>query len=725
MIISEVPSAGSRTSMPLFLALIKRRKYMLTIPTLAGLGMGLAGYSTAPWNYVSEAVLVLDVRRVQALPTESVVSPLPQDSPVLRTELDVINSRMMARNVIRRLESQGVAVLTDQPAKTLVSSWMDRFRYIFDGAAYAQLAAAPEINEPELSAIERRKTDILISNLRVTNDGRSYTIFITYRAPDPAYAAKVANAFGEAYLAHQIEVQQSATRRVSDWLGDKLVTLRSDLEASEKAAENFRQKAGLAEANGVTFQAQRVAALNAEIVASTGALSLAQARLQTAMVLRQGDDTPALAEILASPAIQALRLEEARVERRLAELRSTGAVKSAEIPALASEQAALKKQIGTEIDEIIKSLSNEIAIAQRRRNTMEATLLEAQNELSRADQAQVEAAQLEREANANRAIYESYLTRYKQTIEQDGIAAPEAQMISMAEPASARASPRLITWLLLGFGIGGVAAAAGTAFREATDGALRDSKALETTTGVPVAAMVPLLSPAEMQAVKTSAPDASTAFGRALGAIYASLHTGPSIDRGKAIAFLSEREGEGKSLLVAGLARALAAAGVKVVVVDTNFHSPQMAKQFEVNPAFFIDEIVKSNRSASDIICNDRISGVNIVAAQPKGVPSQILLAGKRFQGLISDLKASHDVVLIDTLGIEGSPDALLAAVAADRTILVTRADAVHLDAITVAVQNLSACGRKPEGIVLNRVRPQGKPGGLVRPMADLRRLFV
>lgn len=482
MIISEVPSAGARASLPQFLALIKRRKYMLIIPTLAGLGFGLAGYSTAPLSYVSEAVLALDVRRVQALPTESVVSPLPQDSPVLRTELDIINSRMMARKVIQHLESKGVVVLLDEPAKTLLSIWTERFRDLLDGAAYAQRTTPPIIHETQPSAVERRKTDLLLSNLRVTNDGRSYTIFISYRAPDPVYAAKVANAFGEAYLAHQIEVQQSATRRVSDWLGDKLVTLRADLEASEKAAENFRQKAGLAEANGVTFQAQRVAALNAEIVASTGALSLAQARLSTAIELRKKNDTPALSEVLASPAIQALRLEEAKVERRLAELQSTGAVKSAEIPSLISEREALRQQINAEVDQIIKSLSNEIAIAENRRNAMEENLHEAQKELSRADQAQVEAAQLEREANANRAIYESYLTRYKQTIEQDGIAAPEAQMISMAEPAGARASPRLLAWLLLGLGIGGAAAAAGIVVREALDGTSRDPKAPEKAT---------------------------------------------------------------------------------------------------------------------------------------------------------------------------------------------------------------------------------------------------
>lgn len=75
----------------------------------------------------------------------------------------------------------------------------------------------------------------------MNNDGRSYTIFISYRASDPVYAAKVANAFVTAYLDHQIDVQQSAARRVSEWLGEKLVTLRSGLEEAERAAEDFRQ----------------------------------------------------------------------------------------------------------------------------------------------------------------------------------------------------------------------------------------------------------------------------------------------------------------------------------------------------------------------------------------------------------------------------------------------------------------------------------------------------
>ncbi len=85
--------------------------------------------------------------------------------------------------------------------------------------------------------------DRLLGDLLVSNDGRSYTIFISYTAEDPDFAAAVANAFGEAYLSYQASVQSEATRQASEWLGAKLDDLRQRLEASEATAERFRRDA--------------------------------------------------------------------------------------------------------------------------------------------------------------------------------------------------------------------------------------------------------------------------------------------------------------------------------------------------------------------------------------------------------------------------------------------------------------------------------------------------
>ncbi len=214
---------------------IKRRRTLIIAPLLAGVAIGVIGYLMAPLSYVSESVLVLDMRRVQALPNESAITPLPQDSPVLRSELDIISSRMMARKVIDILQADNVNVPTAFRSGTVLSAPPENAKQV------------REARDVDAAARERQRIDLLLSRLRVNNDGRSYTIFISYRAPDPVYAARVANAFVTAYLDHQIDVQQSAARRVSEWLGEKLVSLRSDLEGAERAAEDFRQNRGLPE----------------------------------------------------------------------------------------------------------------------------------------------------------------------------------------------------------------------------------------------------------------------------------------------------------------------------------------------------------------------------------------------------------------------------------------------------------------------------------------------
>src|SRR5690606_12540633 len=139
-------------------------------------------------------------RRIQALSTEAVVSPLPQDSPALRSELDVIGSISMAAKVVARLEGEGVEVQTGTARGAAAST------------------AVPENARTVLDD----KIAHLISGLSVTNDGRSYTIYIDYTGPDPRLTARVADAFAETYIDQQGDIQRNETRRVADWLGGKL-----------------------------------------------------------------------------------------------------------------------------------------------------------------------------------------------------------------------------------------------------------------------------------------------------------------------------------------------------------------------------------------------------------------------------------------------------------------------------------------------------------------------
>lgn len=684
MIISDVSSGNARQPLADLLETIKRRRTLIIAPLLAGVAIGVIGYLMAPLSYVSESVLVLDMRRVQALPNESAITPLPQDSPVLRSELDIISSRMMARKVIDILQADNVNVPTAFRSGTVLSAPPENAKQV------------REARDVDAAARERQRIDLLLSRLRVNNDGRSYTIFISYRAPDPVYAARVANAFVTAYLDHQIDVQQSAARRVSEWLGEKLVSLRSDLEGAERAAEDFRQKSRLAGDPGqISFQAQRVAALNTEIVAATGAVSLAEARLRTAESLKTNNEAPALTEVLASPAIQSLRNEQARVERQLDELRSNGALKSAEIPVLTAERDALKQQVTAQVDEIIKSLSNEIKIARQRRSGLEDALTAAEADLAQANQAQVQAVQLDREANASRTVYESYLTRYKQLIEQDGIAVPEAQMISAAEPATAKASPNLANWLLLGLGLGGLVSLLATVSREAFDKIRPAQTASFILPGIPAATLLPLTPQLTVPMLVNRGLDPASAFGRAIKSVHDRLRF---LSRGRdslSLAIISLGDSETKALLITALAQQFAASGVAVAVIDaTNQHS-------RLSQALGLPETgqgtASTGRKLSGATLNhDHGSGIDIIT------PGQ-QVEGEWLSELIAQLRTDHKIILVDLPSVADDKRSVLLSRAADTTLLVAQPDRNDQPANHALIQTMAALGRKPALAVVSQ----------------------
>jgi uncharacterized protein involved in exopolysaccharide biosynthesis/Mrp family chromosome partitioning ATPase len=684
VIISDVSSGNARQPLADLLDTIKRRKTLIIAPLLAGVAIGVIGYLMAPLSYVSESVLVLDMRRVQALPNESAITPLPQDSPVLRSELDIISSRMMARKVIDILQADNVNVPTAFRSGTVLSAPPENAKQV------------REARDVDAAARERQRIDLLLSRLRVNNDGRSYTIFISYRASDPIYAAKVANAFVTAYLDHQIDVQQSAARRVSEWLGEKLVSLRSDLEGAERAAEDFRQKSRLAGDPGqISFQAQRVAALNTEIVAATGAVSLAEARLRTAESLKTNNEAPALTEVLASPAIQTLRNEQARVERQLDELRSNGALKSADIPVLTAERDALKQQVTAQVDEIIKSLSNEIKIARQRRTGLEDALTAAEADLAQANQAQVQAVQLDREANASRTVYESYLTRYKQLIEQDGIAVPEAQMISAAEPATAKASPNLANWLLLGLGLGGLVSLLATVSREAFDKIRPAQTASFILPGIPAATLLPLTPQLTVPMLVNRGLDPASAFGRAIKSVHDRLRF---LSRGRdslSLAIISLGDSETKALLITALAQQFAASGVAVAVIDaTNQHS-------RLSQALGLPETAQGTASTGR-----KLSGATLNHDHGSGI--DIITPGQQVEGewlseLIGQLRTDHKIILVDLPSVADDKRSVLLSRAADTALLVAQPDRDDQQANHALIQTMAALGRKPALAVVSQ----------------------
>jgi uncharacterized protein involved in exopolysaccharide biosynthesis len=402
-------------------------------------------FATTANRYVAEAVVALDARKVQVITLDSVVSRLPQDSPVLRTELDLIASRSMAEKVVDRLGLANAAASDD--SKTGWRWWNSA--PFFSGN-----------NRRDTRSARAKAVESLVSQLRVNNDGRSYTIFIYFDDADPVFAAKAVNAYAALYLEHQISVQTQATQSASEWLGLKVAELGARLETSEEAVEDFRRRENLLEANGITSEGQRLAGINVELAAARSQRAGAEARLSAARDLgANGLKNASFTEALGSPLIQALRTRASEISREIGEIEAAGASMSADLPAQRTQLLAVHKQIDGEIALVIASLANEVEVARRKERALEAETVKVEARVAHESAGRVQLNKLQREAVANRTIYESFLNRYKQTIEQQGLASPDAMLLSSAEVPTRPASPRLLPLLALGMTLGALAGA--------------------------------------------------------------------------------------------------------------------------------------------------------------------------------------------------------------------------------------------------------------------------
>ena len=711
MTIQSSPSPGREpVALRDILAVLRRRSGWLALFAVAGLGAGAGLYAKQPRLYRAEAVMALDIRRIQGMPIDQVVTPLPQENPVLRTELDRIGSRVMAQRVLAMLAEEGVQPFAK--SSDAVSTDRDPAR------SRGRVASSPSDTTPVLPAQDAggdaelaQLEDRLRGGLKVVNDGRSYTIYIAYIAEDPGIAARVANAYAQAYLGYQDDVQIEATRRVSDWLSDRLKVLAARLERAEQGAERYRASSGLLEIDGITLAAQRLSALNTELMAAGAAHATAEAREKTATRLAANSDgLDSFTEVLGSPIIQQLRASQAQFERRLRVLKDTGAAQSSEIPALASELDAVRQQIAQEVDHILISLRNEIDAAGRRVASLEEELRVQQTSYGASDLARVKLEALVREANADRAVYESLLGRSKQIVDQNGLVDPGVRLISEAtapnHPVGLRLIPSLLMGLLAGaaFGLGFILVL------ERLDDRVRSRRAIEAATGVPVLATIPVL-PWRLRRNPGRAATSSqkTLSGEAYASLQWMLRLSPATRRASVLMVTSALPREGKTTVALALARSMARAGRTVVLVDGDLHRQSVARLARLDrrpggAARGLAAFLAGDADIDAILSRDPASSLQIIAALEPSPAPQEQLGSPRLEVLIAELRRRFHVVVLDTPPVLTSSDAAQIGSHVDAILFVTRWGGTTYEAVLSALQKLALCGLRVPALVLNRV---------------------
>jgi capsular exopolysaccharide synthesis family protein len=397
-----------------------------------------------------------------------------------------------------------------------------------------------------------------------------------------------------------------------------------------------------------------------------------------------------------------LREQEAEVRRKQAELMTRYGARHPKMINAQAEMQDLDRKIAEEVKRILQALANEVDIARAKETQLRRDLgnLEARAGTDLKNGVQLH--QLQREAEANKTLYESFLGRFKQDMQLS-----DSRIIARAEPPVTPAFPKKGLCLLIGalLGLSGGILAAWLV--EYFDRGYRGAAQVEAETGLPVVGLIPSLKgltnrPPEAYVVEKPL----SVYSEALRTVRTAIHFSNVDHPPKIVMLTSSMPKEGKTTFCLSLGRALALAGHHVLIIDADMRRPRVASALGL-PRIKggLADILAGRLRVQDVLLRDpKAPGLVLLPARDKTPNAQDLLGSERMKALLTEASRHYDLVIVDTPPILAVTDAAMIARVVDTTLLVVRWAETPRESVQQAVKRLASYGCKIAGLVLSQV---------------------
>jgi non-specific protein-tyrosine kinase len=276
--------------------------------------------------------------------------------------------------------------------------------------------------------------------------------------------------------------------------------------------------------------------------------------------------------------------------------------------------------------------------------------------------------------------------------------------VEQAVPPSQPTSPRLFLNGAVGL-LAGLLGGAGLAFTlDKISPIIQSRKDLEVMTDLPVLAEIPHATEVRRRRKRGLELD-TEALQRAngpyslLGAKLQALCGEYSLT---SFLVTSAESGQGKSTVTANLGIELAKAGLRVVLVESDFRRPNLHDFFNLEqPTAGLSEVIQSNGMNPLPLHSAPVDGLRILASGDQQAKHVAVLNSPVFRTLVDSLVRDADVVLFDGSPVLEAPDASLIASVLDGVLLVVSIGKTTRASLDAALDQLDQIRAWFCGIVL------------------------
>ena len=427
-----------------FFSVLHARKLLIAqsigVAALVALVVGLV----IPKEFESSAEVQVDSLQQNLL--TGLFEPRVRVSEFLGQQAAVARSRNVALQVYDSLVEEGYFLHADFEAE---------WRKETDG----ELVAG---NDARLWA-----ADQLLKKLDVSADGIESTLSISFRSDDPAQAARIANAFANAYMQTVLDHRQRRAARNAAKFSDETRTLEGNLDIAEQELMRLREESGL-----VGFGSERLEAAELDLAAITMRLAEARADSSEAQsLLRLASEArgDALLTLPLPQDVQSGRQAQSRLGAVRVQVQRLSERYGQRYPAL---MEARKEQRSLE-NTIMNAVADRAEYTLRRVEALETSLAEKKSEVLALQETKQRYSVLEKKVEASRQTYDLVANRSLQEALQSRVDTVDVLLLARAVPAYEPATPPLALVVALGLLAGFILGAMGAVAIEFIEGPVR------------------------------------------------------------------------------------------------------------------------------------------------------------------------------------------------------------------------------------------------------------
>jgi exopolysaccharide transport family protein len=707
------------------LARILRRRWrtVLAVPLVAVILAGIFIVAVTPL-YTATSTVFIDPRRGSVADTGGQTQPVSSvtDDATVESQVLLIQSVAILQRVVDRLK------LTQDAEFIPTPGLLDPIKKLFatrgpgDGASPEQIARDNAVG-------------ILQKRLKVTRQGATFLIDINVSSEHPKKAATIANAIADAYFMEQVHSKYDATKIAADWLDKQIAELKSRVLASDKAVEEFRAANNLTVSQGVTVNDQQITDLNNKLIDARAETAQARAKLEHVQKIAQsGGDTGAFDDALSSDVIAHLRSQYAEIAKNYADLSSRYGPRHPQVANVRAQLRDTQRLINEEVKRILEGTRNAYEVAKSREASLQRSLDAVQGVSTDAGPAQVRLRELQREAEANRTIYESFLARYKETSARETLEMADSRIVTRADIPIVPSFPKKLLILglagLLGFGFGCMLAL----LVDYLDRRVKTLEQAEAISGLPAIAAIPLISTRELARMarqgrweldhydprtvlllppalqpplmRYAIEEPTSTFAEAVRAIRLALLRASRREPSRVVMIASSVDGECKTTLAVNLALSLSVLGIRTIVVEGDLRNPELTRSLCPRTTEGLFEVALGHLPLQHAILVEQETGLSVLPCPlPRNVTALTeFISADGMTAIFRELRRHYEVIVVDSPPLAPLVDGRTLAEQADHIIFAIGWDQTPQDVVVHALGTLAPVYDRILGTVLTRV---------------------